>query len=94
LHTGDRIATLPSDLGSHALLQVIATGQVVKIHPSSVLCGKKVECVLFNELLHTSKCYIRECTAIEPRWLPELAPAFFAAKVSTPLSRITAPTHT
>jgi hypothetical protein len=31
--------------------KVIATGQVVFLHPSSVLCGKKPECVVFNELV-------------------------------------------
>jgi hypothetical protein len=31
--------------------RVIATGQEVFIHPSSVLCGKKPECVVFNELV-------------------------------------------
>lgn len=31
--------------------KVIATGQAVTIHPSSVLCGKKAECIVFNELV-------------------------------------------
>lgn len=30
---------------------MIATGQAVAIHPSSVLCGKKAECIVFNELV-------------------------------------------
>ena len=34
---------------------------------------------LFNELLFTTKLYMRDLTQIEPEWLPELAPHFFAA---------------
>ncbi|PRW45383.1 ATP-dependent RNA helicase dhx8 isoform A [Chlorella sorokiniana] len=58
--------------------KVIATGQAVAIHPSSVLCGKKAECIVFNELVRTSKQYARDAVAIEAAWLPELAPAYFA----------------
>eukprot|EP00983_Pelagomonas_calceolata_P113606 1160003-Pelagomonas_calceolata.AAC.3 len=36
-------------------LQVIATGQQVFIHPSSVLIGKKVDCIVFSELVLTTK---------------------------------------
>lgn len=58
--------------------KVIATGQAVAIHPSSVLAGKKPECIVFNELVRTTKQYARDATVIEPGWLPELAPAYFA----------------
>ena len=60
--------------------QVIATGQAVFIHPSSVLAGRKPDCIVFSELVKTSKQYVRDVTTVEARWLPELAPAFFAAK--------------
>jgi ATP-dependent RNA helicase DHX8/PRP22 len=60
--------------------RVLATGQPVHIHPSSVLCGKKPECMVFNELVRTTKQYAREVCRIQARWLAELAPAFFAAK--------------
>ena len=58
--------------------RVIATGQTVALHPGSVLCGKKPECVVFNELVRTTRQYARDVTSIDPAWLPELAPAFFA----------------
>ncbi|KAL4447805.1 hypothetical protein ABPG75_005024 [Micractinium tetrahymenae] len=58
--------------------KVIATGQAVAIHPSSVLAGKKPECIVFNELVRTTKQYARDATVIEASWLPELAPAYFA----------------
>lgn len=60
--------------------KVIATGQAVHLHPSSVLRGKAPECVVFSELVRTTKQYAREVCRIQARWLPELAPAFFAAK--------------
>jgi len=61
--------------------RVLATGQVVYLHPSSVLVQRKPECIVFNELVRTTKQYARDAVAVEPRWLPELAPAFFAARV-------------
>jgi ATP-dependent RNA helicase DHX8/PRP22 len=67
-------------LALHTCLQVIATGQLVHIHPSSVLLQRKPECVVFNELVRTTKHYARVLTSIDLRWLPELCPAFFAAK--------------
>lgn len=60
--------------------QVIATKQIVHLHPSSVLKGKAPEVVVFSELVKTTKQYARDVCRIQARWLPELAPAFFAAK--------------
>ena len=57
---------------------MIATGQAVAIHPSSVLCGKKAECIVFNELVRTTKQYARDALVVEAGWLLELAPAYFA----------------
>lgn len=61
-------------------MQVLATGKPVSIHPSSVLIRRKPECIVFNELVWTTKAYARDVCAIEARWLPELAPSYFAAK--------------
>lgn len=58
--------------------KVIASGQAVTIHPSSVLSGKKPECIVFNEMVRTTRQYARDATVIEALWLPELAPAYFA----------------
>lgn len=60
--------------------RVIATGQAVHIHPSSVLHGRNLECIIFTELVKTTKQYARGVTAVEAGWLPELAPAYFARK--------------
>ncbi|KAG2496731.1 hypothetical protein HYH03_005143 [Edaphochlamys debaryana] len=60
--------------------RVLATGRQVFLHPSSVLLDRKPPALVFSELMHTTKTYARDATAVEPRWLPELAPTFFAAK--------------
>lgn len=60
--------------------KVIATSQSVALHPSSVLCGKKAECIVFDQLVRTSRQYARDATVVDATWLPELAPAYFARK--------------
>ncbi|PIA46633.1 hypothetical protein AQUCO_01500283v1 [Aquilegia coerulea] len=49
----------------------------VHIHPSSSIQGKP-ECVVFDELVETSKKYIRHTTMIDYLWLAELAPQRYA----------------
>ena len=39
--------------------------------------------VIYHELILTTKEYMRETTAIDPRWLVEFAPAFFKLKEAT-----------
>jgi hypothetical protein len=38
---------------------------------------------MYNELVRTSKLYVRDVSAIEPAWLTELAPRFYAARAAT-----------
>jgi len=45
--------------------------QTVYIHPSSSLFKNPPEWVVYNELVMTTKEYMREVTAIEPKWLIE-----------------------
>ena len=52
-------------------------GQVVYIHPSSALFNRNPEWLIYHELVLTTKEYMREIIAIEPKWLLELAPRFF-----------------
>ncbi|CAL0315240.1 unnamed protein product [Lupinus luteus] len=58
--------------------RALASGQVVQIHPSSVLFRQKPECVIFNELLQTNNKYVRNLTRIDYLWLTELAPQYYA----------------
>lgn len=53
--------------------------EIVKVHPSSSLFMRNPppKWVLYNELVFTSKHYIRSVMIIEKDWLLELAPTFF-----------------
>lgn len=43
--------------------------------------------VIYHELILTTKEYMRESTAIDPKWLVEFAPAFFKFADPTKLSK-------
>lgn len=62
--------------------RAMSSGQVVSIHPSSVLFGKKPDCLIFNELVCTTRHYIRNVTRIDSVWLPESASQYFVTKVA------------
>ncbi|XP_067834329.1 ATP-dependent RNA helicase DHX33 isoform X1 [Heptranchias perlo] len=64
--------------GSYATLD---SRQPVAIHPSSVLFHCKPSYVLYNELLHTSKCYMRDLCVVDAEWLYEAAPEYFGRKL-------------
>ncbi len=57
------------------------------IHPSSALFQRQPDWVIYHELVLTSKEYMREVCAIDPKWLVELAPRFFKAADHQKLSR-------
>ena len=65
--------------------RTLVGGQTVYLHPSSVLFAAKAAAapthIVYNELVRTSKLYVRDVSAIEGAWLPELAPRFFKASV-------------
>ncbi|PVU93316.1 hypothetical protein BB561_003345 [Smittium simulii] len=67
--------------------KTIVEGTPVFIHPSSALFNKKPEWVIYHELVMTSKEYMREVTAIEPKWLIETASTFFKVADSTKISK-------
>ena len=49
------------------------------IHPSSMVFGlsEPPECVVYTEIVQTSKNYLRTVTPIEGQWLTELVPKYF-----------------
>jgi len=53
------------------------SGQKCHIHPQSVLFHKKPEVVVFTEMVHTSKTYIRGCSLVDVTWLHEIQPEYF-----------------
>ena len=52
--------------------KTFAGNQTVAIHPSSVLFGRKVEAMLYNEFVYTNKAYARGVSAIQLRWLEDM----------------------
>lgn len=54
--------------------------QEAKLHPSSVLFRKRPlpQCVVYAELVTTSKNYLRTVTEVDPAWLVELCPQHFS----------------
>jgi ATP-dependent RNA helicase DHX33 len=61
----------------------VGTRQPVAIHPSSCLFHRKPapEYLLFNEIVFTSKCYMRNVSVIDSSWLQEVAPTYFKPKL-------------
>lgn len=66
--------------------RTLTDGQNVYIHPSSACFQQQPEWVVYHELVMTTKEYMREVTAIDPKWLVEFAPSFFKIGDSTKLS--------
>ena len=66
--------------------RTLVDSQIVSIHPSSSLFHRQPEWIVFHEVVQTTKEYMRECTAIDPKWLVEYAPAFFKFSDPTKLS--------
>mmetsp|Transcript_63871 Transcript_63871/g.103249 ORF Transcript_63871/g.103249 Transcript_63871/m.103249 type:complete len:653 (+) Transcript_63871:2-1960(+) len=49
----------------------------VQLHPSSVLFQRRPKAVIYNELVFTTKLYMRHCCIIDTAWLPELVPDLY-----------------
>nr|KAJ0212274.1 hypothetical protein LSAT_V11C400184800 [Lactuca sativa] len=60
--------------------RVLANGQIAEIHPTSVLRRAKSECIIFYNLVQTTRNYVRNVTRIDYLWLAELAPQCYALK--------------
>ena len=67
--------------------RTVKHSQTVHVHPGSGL-AKAAPCwVVYHELVLTTKEYMREVMAIEPKWLTELAPRFFRKADPNQLSK-------
>ena len=60
----------------------VASRETVAVHPSSALFSRRVQCVLFHELLYTTRLYMRDLTQIDAEWLAELAPHVYAVEAA------------
>lgn len=76
-------AVLQPDLNSY---RTQTDSQTVFVHPTSALFGRrrKPHCVIYTELVRTSKDYMRFVSEIDMRWLPELAPRLFTRRQHNP----------
>ncbi|ORM40288.1 putative pre-mRNA-splicing factor ATP-dependent RNA helicase DEAH2 [Babesia sp. Xinjiang] len=54
----------------------VKDNQNVGIHPSSVLSGRG-DWVVFHQVVHTSKTFIRTVSEVQPLWLLQAAPDYF-----------------
>ena len=57
--------------------RAVRGGATLYVHPGSVLFRARPNCVVFASAVRTGREYMRDVTAIDPEWLPELAPHFY-----------------
>uniref|UniRef100_A0A2P2I9V6 RNA helicase n=1 Tax=Hirondellea gigas TaxID=1518452 RepID=A0A2P2I9V6_9CRUS len=58
--------------------RTVRSNTTLAIHPSSVLYTlQQPKWLVYNEVLHTNRAYMRDLTTIEEDWLTEIAPHFF-----------------
>lgn len=67
--------------------RTLVDNQVVYVHPSSAIYQHQPEWLVYHELVFTTKEYMREVCAIDPKWLVEFAPSFFKFGNPTKLSK-------
>lgn len=57
------------------------------IHPSSALFNRNPEWLVYHELVLTTREYCHNVTAVEPKWLVEVAPQFFKVADANKISK-------
>jgi HrpA-like RNA helicase len=63
--------------------KTLGSREIVHLHPGSVLFQTKQECLVFTEWVKTSKSYLRNCSLIQPSWISEVAPHYYAKNSMT-----------
>lgn len=54
--------------------RTIFQGELISVHPSSLLFGKKCDGIMYIEFVYTTKGYARTVSSIDPEWVLEIAP--------------------
>ena len=67
--------------------KTLIEGTPVYIHPSSALFNRNPEWCIYHELILTTREYCHNVTAIEPKWLVEVAPQFFKVADANKISK-------
>lgn len=65
-------ATNVARLSADGTYKTLVGSQTIAIHPSSVLFGKKVEAIMYNEFVYTTRSYARGVSAIQAIWLQDI----------------------
>ena len=64
-------ATKTARLCPDGSYKTMVGNQTVAIHPSSGLFGRKVEAIMFNEFVFTSRSYAKNVSAVQLNWITE-----------------------
>ena len=64
-------ATRTARLCPDGSYKTMVGNQTVAIHPSSGLFGRKVEAIMFNEFVFTSRSYAKSVSAVQLNWITE-----------------------
>lgn len=64
-------ATKTARMCSDGSYKTMIGNQIVGIHPSSGLFGKKVEAIMFNEFVFTNRSYAKCASAVQLNWIAE-----------------------
>ena len=56
--------------------KTLISNQNISIHPASVLFGRKVEAIMYNEFVWTAKGYARGVSAVQLRWIGDVMDQF------------------
>ncbi|KAG5729103.1 Pre-mRNA-splicing factor ATP-dependent RNA helicase prp22 [Termitomyces sp. T112] len=67
--------------------KTLVEGTPVYIHPSSALFNRNPEWLIYHELVLTTREYCHNVTAVEPKWLVEVAPQFFQVADASKISK-------
>ena len=69
-------------LSRHGSYQTVRGKESLFIHPSSVLFQRPPKWLIYHQVEFSEKQYMRDVSQIDSKWLPELAPHFFAFDTS------------
>ncbi|KIY50796.1 ATP-dependent RNA helicase DHX8 [Fistulina hepatica ATCC 64428] len=67
--------------------KTLVEGTPVYIHPSSALFNRNPEWLVYHELVLTTREYCHNVTAVEPKWLVDVAPQFFKIADANKISK-------
>jgi ATP-dependent RNA helicase DHX8/PRP22 len=67
--------------------KTLVEGTPIYIHPSSALFNRNPEWLVYHELVLTTREYCHNVTAVEPKWLVEVAPQFFKVADANKISK-------